>query len=262
MKITLASDLHLEFESKPVLNAEADVLILSGDICVANHFTRSPESPYFKYQNAYFEFFQECKNKYKNVLYIPGNHEHYHGRFNNTVDILKAALSGLATVMNNESVEIDGVKFIGTTLWTDANKQNPMSIAQLHNYMNDYRHIQIFRSGVYRKLIPNDVICEHLAALQFIDQETRDHDNCVVLTHHAPTFISIADEYKHEVHLNGGYASDLFDFIYDRPQIKLWTHGHIHTHKLYEVNETTVACNPGGYPDQKTGYNPEFVFEL
>ena len=262
MKITLASDLHLEFNAHPSLDADADVLILSGDICVADHLTKSEASPYFKFKTAYMNFFTECKEKFKHILYVPGNHEHYHGRFNDTVDILKRELDGLVTVLNNETVEIDGVKFIGTTLWTDANKQNPITVAHMHNYMNDYRVIQIFRKGVYRKLIPNDTLCEHFAAVQFIDQETKDHDNCVVLTHHGPTPMSIGPDFVDDYHGNGGYVSNLFDFIYDRPQIKLWTHGHVHHHLEYKVNDTTVACNPGGYPREDTGFDRSFLFEL
>jgi Icc-related predicted phosphoesterase len=262
MRISLASDLHLEFAQKPILSADADVLILSGDICVADHFTRSEDSPYHKYKMAYLDFFKQCKERFPHVLYVMGNHEHYHGRFNDTASILKRELKDYCTVLDYEWVEIEGVRFIGTTLWTDANKQNPLTISHLRSVMNDYRVIQMYRSGVYRKLNPNDVIAEHFASVQFIDDATKGHDRCVVLTHHGPTPMSIGDRFKDDYHGNGGYVSDLFDFIYDRPQIKLWTHGHVHHNTKYKVNQTTVACNPGAYPGENPAFDRNFVFEV
>lgn len=47
--------------------------------------------------------------------------------------------------------------------------------------------------------------------------------------------------------MNGGYTSDLIDFILDRPQIKLWTHGHTHEQFDYMLGTTRVVCNPRGY---------------
>jgi Icc-related predicted phosphoesterase len=262
MRISLASDLHLEFNQKPDLGADADVLILSGDICVADHFTRGANSPYAKFKEAYLDFFKRCSDRFPHVLYVMGNHEYYHGRFNDTANILKNELSAYCKVLDNESVEIDGVKFVGSTLWTDMNKRNPLTECHLRDTMNDYRVIQIAKSDVYRKLSPLDTLYEHFEAVRFIDNETKNHDNCVVLTHHGPTPLSIGSKFKNDYHGNGGYVSDLFDFIYDRPQIKLWTHGHVHHSTIYKVNETTVACNPGAYPGENPQFDQNFVFEL
>lgn len=262
MKFSLASDLHLEFNSDVNLTAPADVLILSGDICVADHFTRSVDSPYQKYKQLYQDFFSRCADNFEHVLYVMGNHEHYHGQFEKTADILRTNLDGLATLLDNESVELNGVKFIGTTLWTDMNKQNPLSIARAQSYMNDYRVIKTCKRGVYRKLNPSDTIAEHIAALQFIDEETRDHDNCVVIGHHGPTPLSITPEFKEDFHGNGAYVSDLSDFILARPQIKLWTHGHVHSFHDYTVGSTRVLCNPGGYPHEGIPFVSNLIVEV
>jgi Icc-related predicted phosphoesterase len=262
MKITLASDLHLEFGQTRTMTADADVLILSGDICVSDHFTRGENSPYHKYNMAYLDFFKKCSDSYPHVLYVMGNHEHYHGRFNDTANILKNELSDYCKVLDYEWVDIDGIRFVGTTLWTDVNKQDPVTEMHLRQYMNDYRVVQIHKNGVYRKLNPMDTISEHFASVQFIDDATRNHPNCVVLTHHGPTPLSIGERFKNDYHGNGGYVSDLFDFIYDRPQIKLWTHGHVHHNTIYKVNETTVACNPGAYPGENPQFDQNFILEV
>jgi hypothetical protein len=67
--------------------------------------------------------------------------------------------------------------------------------------------------------------------------------------------------------MNGGYSSDLTDFILDRPQIKAWTHGHTHELFDYNIGSTRVICNPRGYvlyerdTDEKQPYLPH-VFEV
>jgi hypothetical protein len=47
--------------------------------------------------------------------------------------------------------------------------------------------------------------------------------------------------------MNGGYSSDLSEFIMDHPQIKLWTHGHTHEEFDYMIGSTRIVCNPRGY---------------
>ena len=47
--------------------------------------------------------------------------------------------------------------------------------------------------------------------------------------------------------MNGGFASNLSEFIMDRPQIKVWQHGHMHNVSDYMMGETRVVCNPRGY---------------
>ena len=69
----------------------------------------------------------------------------------------------------------------------------------------------------------------------------------VVVGHHAPSKQSTKPRYKDDYHMNGGYSSDLESFIIDRPQIKLWTHGHTHDEFDYMIGSTRVVCNPRGY---------------
>lgn len=262
MKICLVSDLHLEFKDIPVIKNDADVLILGGDICVADHFTKSENSPYYPYQQLYLNFFQECSKNFKHVLYVLGNHEHYHGNFNHSAGILKNAVGHLVTVLDNESVIIDGVKFIGTTLWTDCNKQNPITMDILKQGMNDYRIVKYNQGESYFRLGPVHTAKAHATALEFIKNEAAGHDNVVVIGHHAPTHKSIGEKYKAEFHMNGGYSSDLSELILDNPQIKLWTLGHVHHAHQYYIGDTLVACNPKGYPGEVSTWNPDRILDL
>jgi hypothetical protein len=66
--------------------------------------------------------------------------------------------------------------------------------------------------------------------------------------------------------MNGAYHSDLREFILDRPQIKLWTHGHTHHPFDYMIGETRIVCNPRGYENdgysEDTGWNPNLILEI
>ena len=147
MKIQVASDVHLEFGPLTIENAgDTDVLILSGDICVA-HDLRERDSfnirdDYDK-SNRFHTFFQECCSRFPHVIYVMGNHEHYHGDFSQSYRILRDNLGYLANlhILEKEYVEIGGVCFAGGTLWTDMNKEDPVTIDRIKGVMNDYRTV-------------------------------------------------------------------------------------------------------------------------
>jgi len=263
MKIQLMSDLHLEFEPlfRPK-NAGADVLILSGDICVAEYFTKSEMSPKFVVAREFKKFFDHVTSEFEHVIYVAGNHEHYHGYFDTTLDILKETLKyDNLHILDNDSFDIDGVRFAGGTLWTNLNNHNPITENYLRGAMNDFKLIQ-WKSKNYRKFSPFDSSVEHRNTLETIKKMIADHDNVVVVGHHAPTFQSVHPKYHNNDHMNGGYFSELSEFILDHPQIKLWTHGHMHDCFDYDVGTTKVWCNPRGYNDENPYFNPNKVVSI
>jgi predicted phosphodiesterase len=213
MKIAVCSDLHLEFGPISLENTEgADVLILSGDICVA-HDVRERDSFNLKGEsdksNKIHTFFEECCARFPNVIYIMGNHEHYHGDFAQSVTNLRDRLGYLGNlhILDKEFVEFNGVCFAGGTLWTDMNKEDPHTLYSIKGYMNDYRIIQNsnemvnYKVPVYKtdadgnyvtekvgenhtstvvesyefktrpaKFAPEDSVVDHKAMLQFIKE--------------------------------------------------------------------------------------------
>jgi len=86
----------------------------------------------------------------------------------------------------------------------------------------------------------------------------------VVITHHAPSFMSIHENYKNDRLMNGGYASNLEDFILDNTNITYWIHGHMHNTFNYTIGETQVLCNPRGYIpyEENNGFDVNFNFEV
>lgn len=251
MKIKLWSDIHLEFtdSSVPIERDGADVLILGGDICT----TRNIED--------YLPFFEKCAATFPHVIYIAGNHEHYGNRIDGatgSVNRMSVELRHLKNlfVLDGDAVEIDGTYFWGGTLWTDCNKGDPLTLQEMRGGMNDYRRIQ---NGA-RKLTPEDTIEEHCVYRRKLESflaDVNDGKPCVVVTHHAPSKLSLHPRYQTDYHFNGGYSSDLSELMLRHPEIKLWTHGHTHDSFDYKVGETRIVANPAGYPLSAFGRRSE-----
>jgi len=305
MKIAICSDIHLEFGAISLENTEnAEVLILSGDICVAKEILdRDPYETRFDDKSSRIHlFFQECCARFKHVIYISGNHEHYHGDFAETFKIFRERLGYLINlhILDKESVLINNIMFIGGTLWTDMNKEDPITLSHMKGMMNDFRTIKNSNRMVSRKVMkykkdengqyvseikngvnvmieegfkfeesistfsPEDAVEDHKKMLGYLKVmlEGKHDQKFVVVGHHAPTKLSTHPRYADELIMNGGYSSDLSEFILDHPQIKLWTHGHTHEEFDYLIGTTRIVCNPRGYinyEDRADNFKLKFV---
>ena len=94
---------------------------------------------------------------------------------------------------------------------------------------------------------PEDSVEDHKRMLDYIEHATRDPGSYIVVVHHAPSSLSIAERFKADTLMNGAFRSELDDFIESRPQIRLICHGHMHNNSDYMIGETRVVCNPRGY---------------
>jgi len=275
MRINIASDIHLEFGPIEIKNTkEADLLILSGDICVAAQLAHKDNNN--KKSMAIHDFFNMCSKEYNHVIYIVGNHEHYNGDFQRTIPNLKEYLGHLDNlhILDKEIVTIDDVTFIGGTLWTDMNKEDPSTMISISGMMNDFIKVangEIDTRGkpykVIKTLRPDDVVVDHKAMLEYIRTivEGKHDQKFVVVGHHAPSKLSTKPRYKDDYLMNGAYSSDLSEFILDYPQIKMWTHGHTHDTFDYLVGSTRVVCNPRGYVNYEQradDFDPNIIFEV
>ena len=259
MRINLCSDLHLEFGDLTLPGG--DVLILSGDIVEVNNFDR-PKSVAARF------FHEECE-KYEHVIYVAGNHEHYNHRYDQTHNDLRALLPDNVTLLEQQSHTIGDVTFLGGTLWTDMNRGDPSTKLVLRRGMNDFHYITRPDpvTGSIVPITPDFIEQVHANTLAFFksELEMQPSNKFVVVTHHAPSRQSIAERYKSDYLMNGGYASELSDFILDHPQIHAWTHGHTHTFFDYMVGGTRVLCNPRGYigyERRSVEFDPAFSFEV
>ena len=248
MKIQIISDLHQEFGISDLSFENADLVILAGDI---NLGTKGIE----------------WIKKYipnKPVIYILGNHEYYKGTYPNTLHkIISASNDSNVTVLENNRVEINGIRFHGATLWTDFSLfGNPVEYGMIcQSKMNDYKLIR--RDPSYSKLRSIDSFKTHQISRAWLEEsleESKEYKN-VVITHHAPSIKSVPEFYKNDP-VTAAYASDLEALItkYNPPY---WIHGHIHTPINYKVGKTEIICNPHGYINEKyNGYDRELIIEI
>ena len=239
MKISLASDLHLEFEDYDIRNTDnTDVLILAGDIMLGEH--------------AKLSFLQRCSDQWEHIIYVAGNHEYYRGNFYSTrVKLREVSAQYNIHFLENESVTIDDITFIGCTLWTDCNKGDLATMHDLSYSMNDYRVIRDDNLG-YSKLKPNTTRAAHQQSIKYIASRAKAATNPFVVTHHLPHPDSVPAQYKNDYHMNGGYQSDLTHLL--SPHIKYWVHGHTHDPCDYVINGTNIIANPKGYPKERSNY--------
>lgn len=245
MKFRYMSDLHLEYHadsSKFCISSHGDdaetTLMLAGDIGVVSKAkTLTP-------------FLIECSKQFKYVMFVLGNHEFYNGCFSNGADVLKNLMVDYTNVfiMDNETVKVDDVNIIGSTMWTDFGNNNPVFKNMATSYMSDYSLIKyVNESGEWYKITPDIIYQKHVQSVEYIRNELiRLHgENVVVMTHHLPSFESVHSKYAgHQS--NHFFATELQDLIYTYGP-NAWIHGHTHETMDYKIGETRVVCNPHGY---------------
>lgn len=246
MLLQLASDIHTEFwprdQGRKVLqrickntSKEVDAILIPGDLCTAQ---------YIKYA-----FSILCK-EYKNVIYTLGNHEFYgysKREVHNILDALQSKHSNLH-VLNNSTTEIDGQRFIGTSLWYPATE-----LAIKHRFeWSDFKHIKDGYEWIFK---------QHTIDRAFLEREMTADD--IVLTHFLPCPEAIHPKWAG--HLSNCYfLSDISDLIKER-QPKLMVAGHTHNVMRFDIGKTKFYINPLGYPnygDEGKNFDDSLIIEV
>lgn len=242
MELRIVSDLHLEqhpsYRPSIIEGEKQSTLVLAGDICEIQK------------QHVLIPFLAEMADRFAHVIYVLGNHEFYNGHLKFSVDKLLSLTNEIDNlyILDNKNVTIDGINFIGCTLWTDIDKGNPISQLHVKNGLNDYRKI---RKDAYRRIEPVDTIKMHSTSKEYISGILAQKFGMknVVVTHHAPSTLSIHEKYNGS-YINSAYASDLSDIIMEYVPT-VWIHGHMHDSFDYYIGETRILCNPKGYQFNK-----------
>lgn len=197
------------------------------------------------------------------MIYILGNHEYYGNRYPNLITKARQAAGTRVHVLENEFVDIDGIRFHGATLWTNFELFGDARIAgyECQQTMNDFRRIR--KEPSYSKLLARDVSGIHHGSLKWLSESLRRSDKAVniVVTHHAPSLKSVPKRYRSDI-VSAAYASNLESFIEDHKP-DYWLHGHLHSSSSYQIGLCTVVCNPRGYEDELNElFDPNFTICL
>ncbi|MGZ4995523.1 MAG: metallophosphoesterase [Methylobacter sp.] len=259
MKLFVTSDIHTEVANRkfdPVFSYdclhfnrpdEADVIILAGDI------------------GEWVNGLEWARNRFKHqeIIYVAGNHEYYDSDLAILDELQGKAKELDIHFLENDSVIIKGVRFLGCTLWTDFDRYSSEEISRAWSTMNDYKYIycrpwwsnQQNREEALQLMQPDSLFgfapeyfspavayLLHKRSLDWLQQQLDQPFNgqTVVVTHHAPTMRSTT---------NAAYGSNLEKFLkMNSNKIDLWCHGHIHKSVDYEVAGVRIVCNARGYP--------------
>jgi Calcineurin-like phosphoesterase len=277
MLIQLLSDLHLEVDPifRPTPAPRAHLLVLAGDIGGQGRgdgkgSRLGPDDPF-----GLTRFSPALGNWPVPVLYVPGNHEYDGGDLDEIHAALKSACARLGIIwLDREVLVIDGVRFIGATLWTDF-----AALSQWPDYMPDAmtRNMnmreQCFRAASYALKIaattrhgaPLDAPAvaalgaEHQTWLRAALGQPFE-GKTVVVTHFAPSLKS-ADPRFGLTPGTAGFCNHLNDLV---AQADVWMHGHLHTHHDYQLNGCRVVANPLGYAKkgEQVAFAPEFLVKV
>ena len=235
--IQFASDLHLEFERRPEDRLQLPIapgttaLVLAGDI---------HNDP------AGLDAFVRPLAKRVPVILVAGNHEYFTHELNSMREQLSDWATSIPDVhfLENQTVEIDGLTFLGATLWSNFDDARPALLKKSTSMMTDYAVIAD-RTDPRGRLRPERILREHQQSIAFLEHElrARDRAHTVVVTHHAPSLRSSQQKGEDWDHL---YGSPLDALIEDCGPA-LWIHGHVHHSFDYQIGRTRILCNPRGY---------------
>lgn len=252
MKLQYCSDLHLEFkENKKFikdnpLKPKGDILLLAGDIVPFAIIDREKD------------FFDFCSDNFKHTYWIPGNHEYYSSDASFRSGRLNESIRSNITLLNNEVIELEGVKIIFTTLWSHISSKNQWYIQRR---LSDF-HVIKFDEGNFTPRHYNQM---HEDSLDFLStaMAKKFKGKTIVVSHHVPTFLNYPEQYKGDV-VNEAFAIELFDKI-ERSKIDFWIYGHHHCNiPQFKIGETTLLTNQLGYVvnNEHGAFNPEAIINL
>jgi len=250
--LQIMSDLHFEFHhdhGESFINgldpSNVDILVLAGDIASLNGGMLA---------GALHQF----SKKFKNVVYVPGNHEFYKTAIRLGWNKLHNTTVKTVHILHNEAKTVDGVRFYGGTMWFPET-YDPMTI-NAKTRMNDFYQISDMEPECYRE--NTDFVNKYGVNV---------NEKTVVLTHHLPSPESTPRRFRAS-QLNPFFVCDMQQKIESCAVPQLWIHGHTHDFNDYNMHlgygddcpKLRVVANPHGYPGEPSGlhYKEKFVIPV
>ncbi|SEA74365.1 metallophosphoesterase [Variovorax sp. YR216] len=276
MKLLILSDLHAEFETfESRKDIDYDVAVLAGDIVAPGRFVarwlRDParvgSSP---------------------IVQVAGNHEYYESVMEQELAEMRCqAQEHQVHFLDCDEAVIDGVRFLGCTLWTDFGlridsegfpgqpvrklSDRHRAMTESGRYLADYSSIRVeapktSNSRGTRRLTPMDTLLIHRRQRSWLRKKLAEPfaGPTVVVTHHAPHRNSLAPRYAKDWS-SGGFVNEMLPGFFEVPV--LWVHGHTHDSFDYRVGNCRVVSNPRGYMNwhgdfENAQFDPGLVVEI
>ena len=243
MKLLVLSDLHLEnnspFDIEHDAIRSADVIVLAGDIHGAS------DGIFWARQ-----IFGD-----KPIVYVAGNHEYFDCEFEAELVLMRETAKACDIhFLENDSVTINSIRFLGCTLWTDfefyglGKREYLMERAEVR--WPDYMGRIQSRRSITGRLQPALTIKRHWQSRCWLQEQLPLGDRCktVVVTHHYPNKRSTSPKFTDD-EMNVVFGSHMPDELVQ--QAGLWIHGHVHNSVDYRIGDdkryTRVISNPRGY---------------
>lgn len=279
MKIQLASDLHLEshphFSLKPA--PDADLLVLAGDIGSYQDGSLLSSLQIADFGLARFSPLPKDLGGAgwpTPVIFVAGNHEYDGLDFDATQLRLREACTRLGiTMLEQDTLEIFGARFVGCTLWADFDALGAQAGDSLTPAQKLLAREKAFRAAnFYLKknhplrnglaMLAPELRAESIKNQDWLRQtlELKFDGPTVVITHFAPSLRS-ADPRYGLVPGTAGFCNALDELL---PSARLWLHGHLHCPADYVIGNCRVAANPLGYAykGEQATFRPEVCFTV
>jgi hypothetical protein len=255
VRVQIFSDLHTDVSPPPPIEIVdgVDAVVVAGDTCQGA-------------QNA-FVTLRRIVPEAIPIAMVMGNHEYYRRCLpEELAQARELAPSFNVSLIENDSVVLgDRVRVAGCSLWTDYRlfgANNAAAAMRTAQYgLNDHRLIT-WRKQPWQRFRPEEALLLHASSKAYLAATlaTPFAGPTVVITHHAPQWLSVHPRYRTDL-LTAAFVSDLSALIMDF-QPSLWVHGHVHSSFDYFVGETRVLCNPHGYWDENPAFDPALVVEI
>jgi hypothetical protein len=267
VKLQLCSDLHLEvhpdFQLRPADGA--DLLVLAGDVGSYQDGSLLADSDFGLAR------FSPGNGWPVPVLYVPGNHEYDQLDFDQTHQRLRATCERLGIIwLERETVVVAGVRFVGTTLWSDFDALAPADgdlTKLLRARHKAFRAADFYlqKTGTTRAGKPwmaqgwreQGLLCQ-----QWLRETLAQPfaGTTVAVTHFAPSLRS-ADPRYGLTSGTAGFCNSLDDLL---PLARLWIHGHLHCQQDYRAQGCRVIANTLGYArkGEQDGFRPDWLVEV
>lgn len=212
-------------------NKESRIAVVAGDIKTANRRG---------------DVYMHLADNFEHVVCVLGNHDYWKGKSSEPF-LRVPAIPQNMHILENESIELDGIKFHGATGWFPHDEEN----AHFEYMMPDFSRIQDFNPWVYER---------NEETRQYLEANVREDD--VVITHHIPFEHLVAPRWRGD-QLNRFFVAG-FDRVHELCQPRLWAFGHTHDSSYGRLGTTCYVCNPYGYAGHELNrnFNKELLVTL